>query len=78
MPINKVYNLNALMISIKKYIDVTNRRVSFEYVLLENINDKPEHVKQLAKLLKGVLCYLNIILYNNVSEHSFKPSRKIQ
>jgi 23S rRNA (adenine2503-C2)-methyltransferase len=78
MPINKVYNLNSLITAIKKYVDITNRRVSFEYVLLENINDKPEHIKQLAKLLKGVLCYLNIILYNNVTEHSFKPSRKIQ
>jgi 23S rRNA (adenine2503-C2)-methyltransferase len=78
MPINKVYNLSSLMIAIKKYLGVTNRRISVEYILLENINDKPEHVQQLVKLLRGVLCYVNIILYNNVTEHHFKPSRKIK
>jgi 23S rRNA (adenine2503-C2)-methyltransferase len=77
MPVNKSYNLNSLVTAIKKYLDITNRRISFEYILLENVNDKPKHAQQLVKLLKGVLCYVNIILYNNVTEHHFKPSRKI-
>jgi 23S rRNA (adenine2503-C2)-methyltransferase len=78
MPINKVYNLKSLIGSIKKYLTIANRRISFEYILLENVNDKPEHVAQLAQLLKGILCYVNIILYNNVNEYNFRPSRKSQ
>ena len=52
MPINKAYNIKELMESIKEYINITNRRVTFEYIMLENINDSIECAKELAKLLK--------------------------
>jgi 23S rRNA (adenine2503-C2)-methyltransferase len=77
MPINTTFPISDLMEVVKKYIAMTNRRVSFEYVLLDNINDTDACAKELAHLLKGLLCYVNIISYNSVSEHSFKSSKRL-
>lgn len=74
MPINKVYPLKELIEVLKKYIDKTNRRVTFEYVLLEGINDKEEHALELSALLKGMNCYVNLIPYNETSHIEFKKS----
>ena len=52
MPINKAYPLNELMETIKEYINKTNRRVTFEYIMLDNVNDSEENAKELALLLK--------------------------
>jgi 23S rRNA (adenine2503-C2)-methyltransferase len=78
MPINKKFHLKLLMDSINEYTKHSNRRISFEYILLENINDQDIHAHQLCKLLKGLLCYVNIILYNQVNEYSYKPSSRIK
>ncbi|MDD4642809.1 MAG: 23S rRNA (adenine(2503)-C(2))-methyltransferase RlmN [Erysipelotrichaceae bacterium] len=72
MPINKAYPLNELMKAIKYYASKNNRRITFEYILLKGINDKSEHIKQLAQLIKGLNAYVNIIPYNQVDEHGFK------
>ena len=74
MLINKVYNLDLLMETIKEYIEKTNRRVTFEYILLKDINDKLEHALQLSKLLKGINCYVNLIPYNETSHIMYKKS----
>jgi 23S rRNA (adenine2503-C2)-methyltransferase len=76
MPINQKYNLENLLITIKKYLAITNRRISFEYILLHGINDSDMHAEQLGKLLKGVLCYVNIIVYNKINEQQFIPSKR--
>jgi 23S rRNA (adenine2503-C2)-methyltransferase len=76
MPINKAYNIEILMNTIKKYLQETKRRISFEYILLKDINDRDEHAEQLGKLLKGLLCYVNIIVYNNVNEKKYLPSNR--
>ncbi|NLM63130.1 MAG: 23S rRNA (adenine(2503)-C(2))-methyltransferase RlmN [Mollicutes bacterium] len=76
MPINKVYNISKLMEIIKKYITVTNRRVTIEYIMLNGINDKTKHAQELAQLLKGVNCYVNLIPYNETSNSKFKKSDK--
>lgn len=76
MPINKVYNLNLLMSTIKKYVDVTNRRVTFEYIMLNNINDSIDNAIELANLVKGINCYINLIPYNETSHIEFKKSNK--
>ena len=52
MPINKAYNIETLIKAVKDYIAITNRRVTFEYILLDNVNDKDIDAKNLAKLLK--------------------------
>ena len=64
MPIAKSYKLPELMDTIKKYIEKTHRRVSYEYVMLSNINDSVPLAKELAKLLKGQMCHVNLIPYN--------------
>ncbi len=74
MPINKAYPVKELIDSIKEYIKVSNRRVTFEYILLAGVNDKLEHARELATLLKGVNCYVNLIPYNETSHIEFKQS----
>ena len=78
MPISKVYKLNELIKVIKEYINKTNRRVTFEYVMLENINDSLECAKELANLLKGINCYVNLIPYNETENIEFKRTKKVQ
>ena len=71
MRINKSYPIEVLMEAIDEYIEKTNRRVTFEYIMLNNVNDRPHHAKELAALLedKKKLAYVNLIPYNPVSEH---------
>jgi 23S rRNA (adenine2503-C2)-methyltransferase len=76
MKINDVYPIELLMESIENYINVTNRRVSFEYILLKGVNDKVEHAKELAKLLRGLNCHVNLIPFNTVDEFDYRKSTK--
>lgn len=76
MPVNKAYNIEKLIEAVKKYIEKTNRRVTFEYIMLDGINDKPEHAQELAHLLKGINCYVNLIPYNETSHIKYKKSKK--
>ena len=78
MPISKAYKLEELMDTIKLYIKKTNRRVTFEYIMLDGINDSLECAKELAKLLKGINCYVNLIPYNETENIGFKRSKKVQ
>ena len=75
MPINKVYPLEELMNTIKEYIKVTNRRVTFEYILLKDVNDTKECAHELCKLVKGLNCYINLIPYNETNNIQFKRSK---
>ena len=72
MPINKVYPLKDVIIAIKDYIKETNRRVTFEYILLENVNDSFEDAKELCRLIKGLNAYVNLIPYNEGYNAKFK------
>ena len=78
MPISKAYKLNELMDTIKLYIEKTNRRVTFEYIMLDGINDSLAQAKELVKLLKGINCYVNLIPYNETENIAFKRSKKMQ
>jgi len=64
MPVNKKYPLDALMPAIREYINKTNRRVMFEYVLIKGLNDSLSAARELASLLKGMLCFVNLIPFN--------------
>ena len=77
MPINKVYNLEELIKVLKEYIIKTNRRITFEYVLLNNINDSLENAIELCNLLKGMNCYVNLIPYNKTSSNYEKSKKQI-
>lgn len=72
MPVNKVYPLKEIMMAIKDYLKKTGRRVTFEYILLKDINDTKEDAKSLAKLVKGMNAYINLIPFNENSNSKFK------
>lgn len=74
MPINKIYNIEKLMKAVKDYLKMTNRRVTFEYIMLKGINDSKEDAVALAKLLRGINCYVNLIPYNETENIGFKRS----
>ena len=76
MPINKVYPLDKLVPAIKDYIAKTNRRVTLEYILINELNDSKEASLALAKLIRGLNVYVNLIPYNEVKEKPFKRSTK--
>lgn len=71
MRINRSFSIEKLFEAIDYYIEKTNRRVTFEYIMLNGVNDQPEHARELAELLsdKKKLAYVNLIPYNPVSEH---------
>ena len=78
MPINKAYPLKNLIEVLKEYIEKTNRRVTFEYILLSGINDSLEDAMELANLLKGMNAYVNLIPYNETDNISFRRTKNEQ
>jgi 23S rRNA (adenine2503-C2)-methyltransferase len=66
MPVNRRYPIAALLDAVRAYIERTHRRVSFEYVLLQGRNDTPELAAELAELVKGMLCHVNLIPWNPI------------
>lgn len=76
MNVNKVYNISKLIPVIKEYIVKTNRRVTIEYVMLNNVNDSDSCALELAKLLRGMNVYVNLIPYNETNHLEFKKSSK--
>lgn len=76
MPINKAYPLKDLMEVIKEYISKTNRRVTFEYIMLENVNDSGKEALELVKLLRGINCYVNLIPYNETENIQYKRTKE--
>ncbi len=74
MPINNKYPIQSLIDAVKYYVDTTNRRVTFEYLLLGGVNDRLRDANQLSDLLRGINAYVNLIPYNPVKEFDYKPS----
>lgn len=72
MQINKAYPLDKLIASLHEYSKENNRRITFEYILLKGVNDQEEHAEQLARLIKGLNAYVNLIPYNQVDENGYK------
>lgn len=72
MPINKAYPLKELFSALKIYSKDNNRRLTLEYLLLDGINNDVKNADELAKLLKGMNAYINLIPYNTVEEKDFK------
>ncbi|AZB42890.1 23S rRNA (adenine(2503)-C(2))-methyltransferase RlmN [Bacillus sp. FJAT-42376] len=78
MPINKAYKLPDLMESVRYYVNKTGRRISFEYGLFGGVNDQVEHAEELADLIKGVKCHVNLIPVNYVPERDYVRTPKDQ
>lgn len=77
MPINNKWNIDALLKACRDYQKVTTRRISFEYALIEGVNDSDACARELALRLKGIMCHVNLIPANPVKENDFKkPDRK--
>lgn len=76
MPINKVYSISKVLSAISDYIQKTNRRVTIEYVMLNNVNDSVNNAVELANLLRGLNVYVNLIPYNETEAIEFKKSSK--
>ncbi|MGI6031453.1 MAG: 23S rRNA (adenine(2503)-C(2))-methyltransferase RlmN [Eubacteriales bacterium] len=74
MPINRRYNIATLLETCRRYIAKTGRRISFEYTLISGKNDSPQQARQLAALLRGMLCHVNLIPVNEVKECGFRRS----
>lgn len=74
MKINIAYPIKEVIDAAKYYVEQTNRRITFEYILLENVNDEIEHADELSDLLRGINCYVNLIRYNRVKEFAYDGS----
>lgn len=72
MPVNNAYPVDELLAVCRKYTERTGRRISFEYSVINGVNDSEECAKILASKLKGMLCHVNLIPVNNVEENDFK------
>lgn len=74
MPINRKWNVDELLHACRDYINVTKRRISFEYAMIDGVNDTPECALELAAKLHGMLCHINLIPANEVRERKIKKS----
>jgi 23S rRNA (adenine2503-C2)-methyltransferase len=78
MPINKAFCIDKLISACKIYTESTKRRITFEYAMISGENDSEQDAKDLAKLLKGMLCHVNLIPVNSVQGNGYKKSSRIQ
>ena len=80
IPSAKNYDIKKIVEDCREFVKKTGRRVSFEYLMLNGINDKIEHADELSDLIKGFQCHVNLIQYNQVEEVEFKhtPSKIAQ
>ena len=78
MPVNKKYNIDMLLDACRRYIGENHRRISFEYSIINGVNDSVETANSLADLLEGMLCHVNVIPVNNVEENDFKKPDKVK
>jgi 23S rRNA (adenine2503-C2)-methyltransferase len=74
MPVNNRYSVEELIKACKDYIAMTNKRISFEYALAKDNNDNMQDAKELANLLKGMLCHVNLIPINKIENGKFTKS----
>ena len=76
MPVNRKWNIDSLLNACKEYQKVTTRRISFEYALIDGLNDTAECAEELGRRLKGIMCHINLIPANPVKENSYKPPNR--
>ncbi len=77
MPVNKKYSIEIILKAVDVYIEKTNRRVMFEYVMIKDVNDSKEYAIELSKLMKKTLYMLNIIKYNETGNFKATDDKKI-
>lgn len=78
MPIANKYHIQDVLAACKKYFEVTGRRVTFEYSLVAGVNDNEDEARQLAALLNGFPCHVNLIPVNPIKERNYVQSGQVQ
>lgn len=76
MPIARRYPIDELIKACRDYFDTTGRRISFEYALIDGVNDQPEHAMELIALLKGMGAHVNLIPVNKVNETGYRRGKR--
>jgi 23S rRNA (adenine2503-C2)-methyltransferase len=76
MPVNKKYDVEELIQACRDYVETTGRRITFEWALINGVNDTPEQAKKLAALLKGLLCHVNAIPLNPTTGYEGKATTR--
>ena len=76
MPVNRAYNIDKLMEALKYYQQTTNRRITFEYGLMGQVNDQKEHAEKLSEIIKDLNCHVNLIPINYVPERNYVRTSK--
>lgn len=74
MPINRTCGVDDLLAACRRYAEKTGRRISYEYAMIDGVNDTPEHARLLARKLRGTGSHVNLIRLNEVAERSLRPS----
>lgn len=78
MPVNKAVGVDTLMEACRRYFETTGRRISYEYAMIDGVNDSDEQADRLAGLLRGQPGHVNLIPLNEVAESALKPSRRVR
>ncbi len=78
MPVNRSVGVAKLMESCRRYFDLTGRRISFEYAMIDGVNDSDRQADLLADLIRGTGSHVNLIPLNHVAESPLKPSRRTE
>ena len=76
MPVNRAYDIDTLLDACRRYYAATSRRIHFEYAMIDGVNDREEHARELLKRLKGLPSHVNMIPLNHVEESQLKPSSR--
>ena len=76
MPVNKAYPIEELIAACRRYYEATSRRISFEYAMIQGVNDTEEAAKELLRRMKGLPAHFNLIPLNHVEESPLKPSTR--
>ena len=77
MPVNRAYDVDTLLAACRRYFEKTGRRISYEYALIDGVNDTPRHAKLLGDKLAGTIAHVNLIPLNHVEESPLRPSGRV-
>ena len=77
MPVNRAYPMDELLAACRRYYEATSRRISFEYAMINGVNDRESDAQELLRRLKGLPAHFNLIPLNHVEESPLKPSTKV-
>ncbi len=76
MPVNRAYPMDVLLAACRRYYEATSRRISFEYAMIDGVNDRPEDARELLRRMKGLPAHFNLIPLNHVEESPLRPSTR--